>query len=84
MDRNFTASAINDEIDRVEEKWNKKVDLVCVDYLNIMQQAGISNGNKGWDSHPMLFGTSKLWLRKDALCVGRRAKLLMMESTQKR
>lgn len=48
MDRNFTIGAIADEIDRVEEKWSQKVDLVCVDYLNIMQHAGSVGGNREW------------------------------------
>ena len=49
MDRNFTVKSIDDEIDRVEEKWGRKVDLVCVDYLNIMQHQGYGN-NRDWES----------------------------------
>ena len=47
FDRNFTASAIADEIDRVEEKWDQKVDLLCIDYLNIMQSGSYGSG-KDW------------------------------------
>ena len=49
MNRNFTVQSIIDEIDRVEEKWAKKVNLICLDYLNIMRHANGSSGD--WNTY---------------------------------
>ena len=65
MNRNFTVKAIDDEIDRVEEKWDQKVDLICVDYLNIMRHDDYANG-RSWEGQ-----SDVVWDIK-ALCEERR------------
>jgi replicative DNA helicase len=51
--RHFTTTEIEAELVRVQEKWGRKVDLICVDYINIMDPASpLKNGDssKSWGS----------------------------------
>jgi len=51
--RHFTITEIEAELVRVQEKWGKKVDLICIDYINIMDPTSpVKNGdnNKSWGS----------------------------------
>ena len=50
MNRNFSTESVRDEIDRTEEKWGSKVDLICVDYLNIMSNPQVQSGSREWAS----------------------------------
>ena len=47
--RDFTTTYIEAEMDRVQDRWGRPVELACVDYLNIMQPIGDSKGSsKKW------------------------------------
>ena len=51
--RHFTASEIEAEVQRVQDKWSKAVDLICIDYINIMDpMKAMKNGDsqKSWGS----------------------------------
>lgn len=46
----FDAAVIEAEMDKVEDKHGKRVDLLCIDYINIMSAVGqgTEGGTKGW------------------------------------
>jgi replicative DNA helicase len=48
--RHFTTSEIESEIVRTQDKWGKRIDLICIDYINIMDPVSNKNGDsqKSW------------------------------------
>ena len=48
--RNFSADDIRAEISRIEAKRENKVDMLCIDYLNIMNASSLQGSSKDWTS----------------------------------
>jgi replicative DNA helicase len=46
--RNFTAADIEGHILQLQDQYEKEVDLICLDYLNIMNPIGTKYGSKDW------------------------------------
>ncbi len=47
--RHFTANDIESEITRVQEKWDREVQLLCIDYINIMDpNENIRDSSSSW------------------------------------
>jgi hypothetical protein len=48
--RNFSTNDIENEISRLQDKHEKQVHLLCIDYLNIMNSVGSHSNGKDWES----------------------------------
>ena len=48
--RNFTCRDIENKVYQVQDKYEGEVNLICLDYLNIMSAIGVNSSAKSWES----------------------------------